>query len=223
MYNPVINPSITEAKFTKLFKDMLIDHPAIKISILEGDWVAEYDNIINPNGVLNSIGYKTLGEELTERFRYYEVCDEDATVFSQLIQDVFEEYKHYYIQLGINYYKEYDYATGNRRRTIRRDKSTGNRDSSSANMNNSSDKTYDLPHKEVSDTTAKGYMTDRTDREDNTETASNVQTEGSFDSDIEMIYDNEFLDLKKQYLNQIRNINDEFVNKFDECFLHIFG
>ena len=43
-----------------------------------------------------------------------------------------------------------------------------------------------------------------------------------YESDVVTTYDNEFLDLKRKYLNQIRNIYHEFALKFSDCFIHVF-
>ena len=223
MYNPVINPTLTKAKYTKIYNEC-VDEAVMEpfVDVLD----EEYESIVNPDNKLEPLGYHCLFDEILEKYRYYEICnydDNDVSVFTQLMLDIFHEWKHYFIQLALNYYKEYDYAVGNRKRVMRSDKTTGNRDSSSANVTSDSNKTYDLPHKEVNDTTSKGYMTDRNDNDSTSENASNVQTEGTFDSEVETIYDNEFLDLKRKYINQIRNVNDEFADKFSECFIHIFG
>lgn len=220
MYNPNINPELTVAKFTKLFKD-------IQDNTILGTFYEclkeEYEDVLSSLEVNTGAGYEPLQNELLEKYRYYEICDNEVAVFVQCLWDIFHEYKHEFIQLATNYYKEYNYEVGNRKRTIRRDTSEGNRDSTSVNVSSNIDKKYDLPHKSVSDTEAKGYMTERNDISNTDENASNVQTNSSLDSNVETIYDNEFLDLKRQYLNQIRNVNDEFADKFSDCFIHIFG
>lgn len=220
MYNPNIDPKINEAKFTKLFNDIQTNPALLAFySIIQED----YEDVLSSYEINMSEGYENLKQEILEKYRYYEICDSDISVFVQCMNDVFHQYKHEYIQLARNYYKEYNYEVGNRKRTIRKDTSESNRDSSSANVNTVSDKRYDLPHKQVSDTEAKGYMTERSDTDNKDENASNVQSQASLDSNVETIYDNEFLDLKRKYLNQIRNINDEFADKFSDCFIHIFG
>ena len=234
MYNPVINPSLLEANYTTLFRDIILNNTSV-MTLLTNRFNRDYEQIIN----INADGYHSLLDEIEEKYKYYEINTENPLDWLSCMFDVFEEHVHYFIQLAQNYYKEYDYAVGNRKRVSRTDVSSRSRDASLAEGSNveneilSSDtnKSYDLPHKEVSDTEAKGYMTDRKDNDSNSksnenrsrESESNEKEDNNFTSSVETIYDNEFLDLKRKYLQQIRNINDEFASKFEDCFLHIFS
>ena len=220
MYNPNICPEINKAKYTKLFKDI---QDSIILHTFYECIKEEYEDVLTSLEVKTGAGYEPLVNELLEKYRYYEICDNEIAVFVQCMWDIFHEYKHEFLQLATNYYKEYNYEVGNKKRTLRRDSTVSNRDSSSTNTNNIVDKRYDLPHKQVEDTEAKGYMTERGDTNNVDENEANIQTQSALDSSVETIYDNEFLDLKRKYLNQIRNINDEFADKFSECFIHIFG
>ena len=141
MYNPNINPELSVAKFTKLFKD-------IQDNTILGAFYEclqeEYEDVLVSLEVNTGSGYESLQNELLEKYRYYEICDNEVAVFVQCLWDIFHEYKHEFIQLATNYYKEYNYEVGNRKRTIRRDISEGNRDSTSANTSSNIDKKYDI-------------------------------------------------------------------------------
>lgn len=120
--------------------------------------------------------------------------------------------------------------------------------SNSVTGSTANDKTeYDLPNKVVTPLTNDGYATGKTkdsgsnsststgdntvtDTGDNTVTNTGDNTitdEGetsvSYTSTITHTYNNEFLDLKKKYMEQIRNVYREFSEKFSDCFIHLFS
>ena len=105
MYNPNINPELTVAKFTKLFKD-------IQDNTILGTFYEclkeEYEDVLSSLEVNTGAGYEPLQNELLEKYRYYEICDNEVAVFVQCLWDIFHEYKHEFIQLATNYYKEYN-------------------------------------------------------------------------------------------------------------------
>ena len=82
---------------------------------------------------------------------------------------------------------------------------------------------YDLPNKVVDNTSADGYMTGKSIDNVHQITDNENSKDSTYDSEITHVYDNEFLDLKKKYLEQIRNLYREFSAKFSDCFLHIYS
>lgn len=206
MLRESLTPSITMAKYTKLLKD-------VSTTVLGNisDIFATFDAINTNNAGV------TLYNMFMNKYRYYEINDIDEDTFYQIVIDTFYEYFPYYKELAINYNKEYDYALGNKRSVTHNE--TTNTVSNTTDNNVS--KNYDLPHKQVSEsgTTTSGYMTDRRDNE------NTIAQTGVNQNAVETTYsyDNEFLDLKRKYLAQIRNLNSDYVNKFSDCFIHIFG
>lgn len=201
-----LTPSITTAKYTKLLNDISIEtYNNIQ------ELLSQFDEF-NPSE--DSV---SLFEMFINKYRYYEINDIDEDVFGECVNDVYHEYFPYYKELAINYNKQYDYALGNKRTVITAGSSSNTVDTT----DNNSTKNYDLPHKQVSEgaTTTSGYMTDRRDNENTINQEGSTQNESSTTYE----YDNEFLDLKRKYLAQIRNLNSEFVSRFSDCFIHIFG
>lgn len=156
-------------------------------------------------------------------YRFYEICDKDETIFIQCVRDVYLEHQNYYKELFDNYTKEYNYMTGNTRTMTRDDTSSGSHSRDNTDSGNTDRTEYDLPNKVVTPTTATGYATSK-----NTENGSSTgheegERESEYHSTIIHTYSNEILDLKRKYIEQIRNVYREFASKFSDCFLHLFS
>lgn len=197
--------SLTEAKYTKLLNDIGED---------------TYDEIHDLFQAFDET--EGLIDMFYSMYRYYEICDIDETVFLQCITDVYKEYHDYYLELKTNYDKEYDYSTGNKRIVQRQDSSSSESSRSAEGTSNNTNREYDLPNKVVDPNTEDGYLTGKTtDNGGNTLDESKTAS-AELDSSVTTIFADEFLDLKRKYLNQIRNVYKEFVDKFKVCFLHIY-
>lgn len=147
--------------------------------------------------------------------------DSDLTPFIEDVIDVFDKYKTYYSELLTNYNKAYDYATGNKRRTTM--ENTWNREGETSNTTVSSGEhtEYELPNK-VTDVNYKSTPSSiDTDTGNATNTGTNSSTTTGTTETV-VTYDNEFLDLKRKYLNQIRNVYEEFADEFKECFYLVY-
>lgn len=166
-------------------------------------------------------GSNKLFDMVLSKYALYEIVVGDVFVLYDMFNDIYNEYSQYYKELLENYNKAYDYALGNKRRTIRHDHSSnekdGNRNSSSTDINDE----YDLPNKQVNN--PEGYLTGRNKNNISDNGSYSEANENDYDSEVSVIYDNEFLDLKRKYLAQIRNVYSEFAEKFNECFIKVFN
>lgn len=201
----IINPKLTEAKYTKLLKDIddeFIDQ--IQDSFNEFD---EDDKLL---------------DMFLRKYRYYEICDKEESVFVQCVRDVFYEYLDYYTELLTNYNKEYDYALGNKKTMTRTDTTESNKNGTVAAENDNVHREYDLPNKVVDASSEDGYLTAKDTNKGSSSASTEENNSSEYGSSIETVYHDEFLDLKRKYLNQIRNVYEEFADKFKDCFLHIY-
>ena len=127
----------------------------------------------------------------------------------------------YYAELITNYTKAYDYATGNKRRTVREDTWNREGEKSSNGSTNGEHTAYELPNKVVS----QQYKSTPSSIDTDTGSSSNTEEDSSTTtgtSETTVTYDNEFLDLKRKYLAQIRNVYEDYADELKECFYLIF-
>lgn len=203
-------PTNSSANYTKLLKDVT------------SGVLSSISNLFNATfpSVLSS---QSLYDVFIARWRYYEICEEDESMFLQMVTDTYNENKDYFKELYDNYSKAYDYALNNKRVMERHDAShsEGTFDGDVTDDKTTSD--FDLPNKVVSETSADGYMTGKTVDGSHQVVDNENSKDSTYDSVITHTYNNEFLDLKKKYLAQIRNIYREFSEKFDVCFYHLFS
>lgn len=198
------NPSIDKANYTTLLKDVSED----KLNQIKTAFLTFNNN-------------NDLFDMFMVMFRYYEINDESEDVFVQCVLDTYNEHLKYFKELYDNYTKEYDYATGNKRIVSRSDSSESSKTEDITNTDNNTRSHYDLPNKTVQ--SPDGYIDDVT--KDNGGSTSNADTNSShsYESSVTTEYKNEFLTLKRQYLNQIRNINREYCERFHDCFLSVYS
>lgn len=203
---PVIpKVDLNEAKYTTLLNDISDESKTTLETLLDAFGTDE---------MLTAIFYA--------KYRYYEICDKDESIFLQCVNDVYDEHKKYYLELLENYNKEYDYATGNKRIVSRDDSAVASHNKDVSGKSESTSKEYDLPNKTVDPNDEFGYLTGA-DKNENENQVSDVGSSTSDShSDVTTIYADEFLDLKRKYLAQIRNVYSEFADKFKDCFLHIY-
>lgn len=204
-----MEPKLSKANYTKLYKDI---SQASKDAI-DAIFLQHFSFSI-------PLSLYTVFESM---WRFYEICDADEEVFVKCIHDVYNEHCNYYRELYINYTKEYDYMLGNKRTMERHDAAHSEHSSDNADSGTGSKTGYDLPNKVVNPTTADGYATEKTVDTAQNEAHETGERDSTYDSTVTHTYDNEILDLKKKYLEQIRNIYREFSSKFSDCFLHLFS
>lgn len=200
------NPRINVANYTTLLKDT-------SATTLQS--IKSIFHTFNSNDDLYDM--------FLELYRYYEINDEDETVFLQCIMDTFRSHLPYFVELYNNYTKQYDFAVDNVRTTTRIDTSSTAKQEIVNNTTANTSKHYDLPHKSVSDEMVDGYIDDVTKENGSVATTGSGNTSNNYDSSVTTKYDNEFLSLKRQYLAQIRNVNYEFCLKFNDCFLQVYS
>lgn len=203
---PVIpKVDLTEAKYTKLYKDI------------------DAETKLAVDTLLDSFGEDEWLSKLVEaKFRYYEICDEDEDVFFQVMSDTFYLHVQYYTELLENYQKEYDYATGNKRIVSRDDNGSATHAKNVSGTSNTRTDNYSLPNRVIDPNDEKGYITDAEITKNSNDVNDTGASSSETHSDITTIYADEFLDLKRKYLSQIRNVYSEFADKFKDCFLHIY-
>lgn len=142
--------------------------------------------------------------------------------FYQCIEDTFYQHVNYYLELAKTYYKKFDFTTANKRRVHREDSGSSSVESSSEGEGSTENDTYGLPNKQVNNL-KDGYLTNVEKGSSSDSSSSSRSGETSLESDVVTTYDNEYLDLKRQYVRQMRNLLLEFVDKFDDCFLHVYS
>lgn len=202
---PVLKPgSVYAPSFSIFYKDML--------SVI-GDYLKTFLHDFDDSDELYSM--------IKSKFQYYECVVGDINMFFNFMTDTYYEYYQYYQELLTNYNKQYDYALGNKRTVSRMDSSTTNKTGWNYDENNTENKHYDLPNKTVND--PDGYMTSKSKSEDVLDNKNGEDTTNAYNSSVVTTYDNEFLDLKRKYLAQIRNVYSEFADKFKDCFMKVYN
>lgn len=194
------------AKYTETFYDFLKDNPNF------------LDDIIQ---LSTSERSQKLKEALTSEFNLYEIGGETEKVFEIMFTDTFKQWKDYYEERITAYEKQYDYTEGNKRRTIK--SSTINTEGSQDGNGSSNSKNteIELPNKQVTQS-YEGYPNAITKDENSDEQHREYENETTLDDEVTTIFDDEFLDLKRKYMEQLRNIYLEFAKKFKECFILIY-
>lgn len=203
---PIIpQSSLTIAKYTKLLKDVT---PSILTEI---------------NEVFATFGDDTeLQDHFYAKYRYYEICDDSEEVFKQCVFDVFHEYYDYYTQVLTAYKNDISFEDILSRTTTRTDTSSTSENGSVETEGANVHREYDLPNKVVSQQSEDGYLTSKDTDSASSSSSNESSRENEYSSDITNTDNREFVRLKQEYLKHIRDIYEEFTNKFEECFLHIY-
>lgn len=206
-----IPAKINEAKYTKLLKDISVNTWSV-IAMAFAD-----NNIPAPNDFAND-----LLDHFRATYRYYEICDKDESVFSQAVVDTFREWHEYYEQLYTAYQNDINFEDIAKKISTRADASNNTTNAMGANEGHTTTREYDLPNKVIDPDSEDGYLTGKNKSDTNntansTEVRSNQYTSNNTSTDNRM-----FIRLKEEYLRHIRDIFEEFTNKFEDCFIHIF-
>ena len=194
------------AKYTETFHDFLIANPSFLGSTITMSSTIRTDKLKNA---------------LVSEFNLYEIGGETEEMFMTMFADVFNQWKDYYEERITAYEKQYDYTTGNRRRTVKQSTigTEGTQDGNESSNNKHTD--IELPNKVVSED-YEGYPNAINKDVASGNNHREYENETNLNDEVTTYFDDEFLDLKNKYLAQLRNIYLEFAKKFKECFILIY-
>lgn len=173
------------------------------------------DNLILENQTQTDEFIKTF----KARYNLYDIAGETIPMFKLMIENKFELKKKYYQELINEYEKEINYLDGIIESETISDNTSNNGTSSSSSNSTDTDTIYDLPYKQTENMYAtKKVIGDRVGEVENNSTSSKTQTiTRNKTGNINI------LEQKIKYLKYIRNIYEEFVNEFKDCFSLIYG
>ena len=203
---PLMRPTkLTEAKYTKLYKDCGTAQGAIH------DY---FSGFVQSNDDLYKHFYA--------KYRYYEIADEDETVFIQLVKDCYDEHKDYFKKLLDSYNKDINIDDITKKLSSRSDTSSGSKANMGSTTTNNVHREYDLPNKAIDPDNENGYLTAK-DTNDGSASVSDSETHSNTYGSSNISTDNkDFIRLKKEYLAHVRDIYEEFTDRFYDCFLHVY-
>lgn len=205
-----------EAKYTTLYKEWLLKmhHKTFPDGLVVTNGAELYDRIASVWQDQDMAS--ALTDMLYNVYEYYEVGDDDEMF--QFMYDTFCEYSTYYKEIIDNYSKEYQYELNNKRVVSKSDalNISGNNTTSGTGSNTD----YELPNKVIPENQYRNTPTSITDNENSS--SKTYQNATSRTSTYTTEFNNEFIDLKNKYMNQIRNVYREFAMKFKDCFYQIY-
>ena len=217
-----------EAKYTMLYKDWL-DHLNPRelgqlIMVTNGVKLqTEFRTIIGDNDMADD-----LLAMLYNIFAFYEIgSDEEShnylsSEFKDFITTTCHEYAAYYKEVITNYRKEYDYALNNKRVMYKTDELNMVGNTKIDTQNNGSSTDYQLPNKVVDEERYRSTPSSITDNDNKGSSDKKYDNNTTRISEHTTEFNNEFIDLKNKYMNQIRNVYREFAMKFKDCFYQIY-
>ena len=194
------------AKFTETFHDFLKEYPSFLTDIIK---------------MSSEVREEKLKNALISEFNLYEIGGETEEMFAIMFEDTFNQWKDYYEERITAYEKQYDYTLGNRRRTLKKSSITTEGSQQGSSVSDSKHIDIELPNKQVS-SSYEGYPNAISKDTNNDQNQRTYDNETNLDDEVTTIFDDEFLDIKKKYLEQLRNIYLEFARKFKECFILIY-
>lgn len=151
-----------------------------------------YEDLVTGNW--NSTMVRSLTDMIVSKYMYYEVFTEYATDFMRIFYSIFNRYKDYYSELIIAYQTEINFLDGNSiTRTF-----TPRAEYESSN--------YDLPRSS-------------SDIDRPTSKSTNAGVDGV---DTTVVKGGDVIDLKRRYMDLLRNVYDEFASKFQPLFIELF-
>lgn len=209
---------MVEAKYTILYSNWLVANPELSPLTNYGELLLSYMS----ESLFSSDMASDMIDMLASVYRYYECGTEDKDEMLQFMKDTFDEYKDYYYELITNYKKAYDYALNNKRVITKSDKLNIEGNTQISNEQDASNTRYDLPNKVVPSSNWRSTPSDITDTKDSSLNNKDYTNETTRDSTTTTEFNNEFIDLKNKYINQIRNLYREFAMKFKDCFYQVY-
>lgn len=194
------------AKYTQTFHDFLLETPNFLRNLIRLSSTDRSSKLINA---------------IISEYNLYEIGGETDEMFKVMFTDVYNLWKDYYEERITAYEKEYDYTIGNKRRTLKTSNVTveGSQDNNGSSSNKHVN--IELPNKQVT-SSYEGYPNDINTDQGSDTAHKEYDAETNLSDEVTTIFDDEFLDLKKKYLDQLRNIYLEFAKKFKECFILIY-
>ena len=206
---------MVEAKYTMLYNNWLSQQAFVGTygSTLKGYITGKNKENIDTDSLYNM---------LFAVYSWYEIGDEDKITMLIYMENVIDEYIDYYDELIGNYKKEYDYALNNKRVITKSDKFNIEGNTQITNEQDGSNTRYDLPNKVVPTSNWRSTPSDITDNKDTSVNNKDYTNETTRDSTTTTEFNNEFIDLKNKYINQIRNLYREFAMKFKDCFYQVY-
>lgn len=205
-----------KARYTKTFFDFNKDNPTFLPTLI--------------NDFIDSDHSNKLIDMLKARFNFDEIGGETDSEFMRFFTDTYNCYKDYYIERLQNYEKTYDYAQGIIR-SRNENYSNQNVNRSNSSHDNTTTETpdftttdFELPNRQ----TTNEYPTSKTKRggSGTTRDAGSGSNSGSQNSSgsrsVTETYNERFLDLKEQFMKQIKSIYLEFANRFVDDFVQIY-
>lgn len=184
-----------KAKYTMAFHDFLANNP---------DWLTK-------NLILDTDEHTNAFAEMLEAvWGIYEIAGSTDDEQKMFLKDTFNRHKAYYIEVLNAYEKEFDYTVANTHRHTFNNTNTVVRSGADTDVHS------DLPNKVVAPDDYEDYPS-----------AADIHKAGTTDTNTSSgtsttYYDNEFLDMKRQYMRQLRNVYEEFADRFSDCFIHLF-
>ena len=206
-----------KAKYTMTFMSWLYK--------IKAPLVSTYKEVLKQyvrNSGYNHIDEDKLVDMLESVYEFYETGTNDDNEMLFFMVDTFKEYGSYYNELIENYEKEYNYALNNKRVITKRDELNMEGNTNISNEASGSTTRYDLPNKVVPESNWRSTPSDITDTIDNSTNDKNYTNETTRDSVTTTEFNNELIDLKNKYINQIRNVYREFAMKFKDCFYQVY-
>ena len=198
--------SLTEAKYTKLLDDISNETMSALNRIFD-----DFD--------------EDMPDELVTHFfsmyRYYEICDEDESVFLQCVSDIYNEHANYYKKILQAYKNDIDITKITERTSSRQDQSAGSKTSTGTSLVASTDKRYDLPNSQVTGQDG-GYLSEKGTEDSVTNTNLNDRHTNAYNTSTTSKDNRDFISAKVEYLRHIRDIYEEFVSEFKECFILVY-
>ena len=217
-----------EAKYTMLYKDWL-DH----INPRELGQLIGVPNYIKLQSDFRTIiGDNDMADDLLAMiynvFAFYEIGSDETnhnyldSEFADFIKQTCGEYAKYYKEVITNYRKEYDYALNNKRVMYKTDELNMVGNTKIDTENNGSSTDYQLPNKVVDEERYRSTPSSITDNDNKGSSDKQYDNNTTRVSEHITEFNNEFIDLKNKYMNQIRNVYREFAMKFKDCFYQIY-
>lgn len=197
--------SLTEAMYTKLLNDI-------------GN-----DNLVSIKNTLHNFdNTDNLYNHFISKYRYYEICCDDISVFLTVVSDVFNEHHDYYKQL----LDTYNINLAVDKLTQKTSNRTDNNSAISANdgytNTDNTHREFDLPNKTISSDDEDGYLTGKDTTGNEVEFHNGEARTNTYISDNTSVDNRDFIRLKREYLAHIRDIYEDFTDEFYDCFLHIY-
>lgn len=193
------------AKYTMRYIDFLKDANNQK-------WVD--DNIVLSTTERSSM----LKDAIRAMWGVWEIGGETIGEFEEFMLETLNEHRHYYEQMLDGYDREYDYETG--LSDITTSATTSEADSTGTSTTAEKGIHVDLPNKQIDAEDIYKYPDSGDSNDTNTNTTDNTTSKTT--GEIKRTYNARYLDLKRAYLNQVRDLYREYAERFSECFVHLF-